>query len=472
MSCISESHLNHLVRMGVLPPKELGGWRDCEGLPLCSFARGLLNFYCIDLSQLNPNSILQISIFIHLCRAFLGITPHFGLWKYLYHCKPGTRDKILQVVGGASLELRRGRKLVYLDIPLKDSNRGWPSEWFYMTNHANSLPARSGRQPNSKLGSWEEAPTTEEMAEVEILLNDISDLKDNGLTAHAIIIDFIFQNIQPTKDRVYPAYLYVGANDPTREIRPSKKSRLQEMTDNSKGSSLGGIDWSSLVDEEEEEEEIRLQRRQRRSKRAQEPEVTASPLTHLDMPVEEELDLSDMDPKPSAEQSTVPSERDVDPEKAPELESNEARAPELGTEVTEAPELGSDAAKAPELEALECMIEAPKIEAPERPIEGQLKSAEDHHDDTGARPLFNWQDALSNPEGKGTSGHQEHAMDEINPQPENEATTGNQTTNAENIPDISMPALSPQVEGPNINITNELNSFLQNWLDQVTQWLE
>jgi hypothetical protein len=38
---------------------------------------------------LNPNSVLQIAIFVHHCEAYLGINPHFGLWKYLYHCKPG-----------------------------------------------------------------------------------------------------------------------------------------------------------------------------------------------------------------------------------------------------------------------------------------------------------------------------------------------------------------------------------------------
>ena len=50
------------------------------GLPICSFVRGLLRFYSIDLTHLNPNSILQIAIFIHLCEAFLGIPPYFGLW--------------------------------------------------------------------------------------------------------------------------------------------------------------------------------------------------------------------------------------------------------------------------------------------------------------------------------------------------------------------------------------------------------
>jgi hypothetical protein len=41
-------------------------------------------------------------------------------------------------------------------------------------------------------------------------------LKDRGLTAEAVVVDFTFKNIQPLKDKAYPAYLYSGINDPTR----------------------------------------------------------------------------------------------------------------------------------------------------------------------------------------------------------------------------------------------------------------
>jgi hypothetical protein len=112
MSNVSESDLLRLVDVGVLPPKELCSWQICHGvtvptedthesvvyvpflirglaLPISPFFRGLLDFYNLNLTHLNPNSILQISIFVHLCEVYLGILPHFGLWKYLYHCRPG-----------------------------------------------------------------------------------------------------------------------------------------------------------------------------------------------------------------------------------------------------------------------------------------------------------------------------------------------------------------------------------------------
>jgi hypothetical protein len=133
MSIISESDLLHLVDVGVLLPKELCSWQISSditvpiedthesvvyvpflirgpALPVYPFLRGLLDFYELNLTHMNPNSILQISIFIHLCEAFLGILPHFGLWKYLYHCRPEMAGGHHQLVGSASLELRRGRK--------------------------------------------------------------------------------------------------------------------------------------------------------------------------------------------------------------------------------------------------------------------------------------------------------------------------------------------------------------------------
>jgi hypothetical protein len=239
MSVVSESDLLHLVDIGVLPPKELCSWRICRGvtvptedthecvvyipvlirglaLPISPFFRGLLDFYNLNLTHLNPNSILQISVFVHLCEAYLGILPHFGLWKYLYHCRPGMAGGQHQLVGSASLEMRRGRKTEYLDIPLKDSIKGWRLEWFIVENHGKSLPPRLGRQPDVRTPSWIKSPTALEITEAKILLAEICLLKEKGLTAEAVVADFVFKNIQSLKNRAYPAYLYSGVTDSTR----------------------------------------------------------------------------------------------------------------------------------------------------------------------------------------------------------------------------------------------------------------
>jgi hypothetical protein len=57
-------------------------------LPSCSFFRGLLYFYGLELHHLNPNFICHIAIFIHFCEAFLGIEPHWDLFRFLFWVKP------------------------------------------------------------------------------------------------------------------------------------------------------------------------------------------------------------------------------------------------------------------------------------------------------------------------------------------------------------------------------------------------
>jgi hypothetical protein len=118
-------------------------------------------------------------------------------------------------MGGASLEMRRGRKTEYLDIPLKDSIKGWRLEWFIVENHGKSLPLGQGdsRMFVLQVGL---SPTDLEITEAKVLLAEICLLKERGLTVEAVVADFVFKNIQSLKDRAYPAYLYSGVTDSTR----------------------------------------------------------------------------------------------------------------------------------------------------------------------------------------------------------------------------------------------------------------
>src|SRR5436190_20174713 len=67
-------------------------------LPTNSFFRGLLHWYGIELVNLNPNSILHISTFIHLCEVCLGVHPHFNLFCYLFTLKATQKGGQINVV--------------------------------------------------------------------------------------------------------------------------------------------------------------------------------------------------------------------------------------------------------------------------------------------------------------------------------------------------------------------------------------
>jgi hypothetical protein len=54
------------------------------GVPASRFMRGLLHHYGVELHNLNPNSIVQATIFAVVCEGFLGIDPHWDLWTHLF----------------------------------------------------------------------------------------------------------------------------------------------------------------------------------------------------------------------------------------------------------------------------------------------------------------------------------------------------------------------------------------------------
>ena len=73
------------------------------GFPIHPFLRGLLEFYGLLLHHLTPASILHIAGFVALCELFLGIEPHFALWKRLFCLVPRSHEGSIYQVGGAEI---------------------------------------------------------------------------------------------------------------------------------------------------------------------------------------------------------------------------------------------------------------------------------------------------------------------------------------------------------------------------------
>ena len=53
-------------------------------VPANKFLQGLLDYYQVELQHLTPNGVQHIVVFVVLCEGFLGISPHFDLWRYLF----------------------------------------------------------------------------------------------------------------------------------------------------------------------------------------------------------------------------------------------------------------------------------------------------------------------------------------------------------------------------------------------------
>jgi hypothetical protein len=70
--------------------------------------------------------------FVALCEGFLGIKPHFELWKYFFFVelqkkieKEKKKPDLAVPMGCASIRLWGNRESQYMAIPLSKSNKGW-----------------------------------------------------------------------------------------------------------------------------------------------------------------------------------------------------------------------------------------------------------------------------------------------------------------------------------------------------------
>jgi hypothetical protein len=119
-----------LVNSRFLQEKEMDMWRAAAGdpypmekhpdevpmfarfverglaLPASDLFEGLLKYYGIEYLNLNPNGIFHVSVFVHFYEAFLGIKPHWILFRKFFRLKPQPSANDPRVVGGAGIQMR------------------------------------------------------------------------------------------------------------------------------------------------------------------------------------------------------------------------------------------------------------------------------------------------------------------------------------------------------------------------------
>jgi hypothetical protein len=233
-STVTEEQIQSLVNHGLLRPKSQVGWRPAVGEAFPTkgtgetvvfiahiehrfgvlagdFLRGLLQLYQTELVHLAPNSTTIIATFIHLCEAFLGITPHFHLWRHFFELKKTGKGV---VVGSVSFMLHRNMKSKYIDLALPDNTTGFQG-WFYLDKPTPASKSKTGRIPVAG-PEWTNQLATLDTQELKPLLDDLEQLKVEGLTGAMVAISFCRRLIQPLQGWAHPAFEYWGQSDPTR----------------------------------------------------------------------------------------------------------------------------------------------------------------------------------------------------------------------------------------------------------------
>ena len=222
-----------LVEAGVLREEAIGGWRlpgvedhpvpeDGEivvfedffkrglGVPVHPFLIGLCSYYQISIHNLSSNSVLLVAIFVHFCEIYLGVYPHFDLFRYLFKLRRRGGEGGSRIAGSVSLSPRDGVRDRWLGCPFRDAAAGWIRRWFYV--HAADVPRCDVVVVPERLPSWE-AERPECSGEVAALMGMIPVGEVDG---PGVVGNFFDRRVQVLQRRLSPGWQYQGVGDVTR----------------------------------------------------------------------------------------------------------------------------------------------------------------------------------------------------------------------------------------------------------------
>jgi hypothetical protein len=192
-------------------------------LPAHEFLRGLLFVYGVQLHQLTPNSLLHIACFVTLCESFLGIEPHFLLWRSIFRLRPNVALSKKPELGRAVVSVCPEAQ--YLEFSMAASVQGWRTKWFYIKDCKSSPEDEYGLLPFDasqevkKLASWDALHSDAEVKQILPLLSRIKALKGGqggALSGFQLMAFFVQRRVQPLQHRLTKLWTYSGLEDPTR----------------------------------------------------------------------------------------------------------------------------------------------------------------------------------------------------------------------------------------------------------------
>jgi hypothetical protein len=178
-------------------------------VPASDFFKGLLKYYGIEYLNLNANGIFHVSVFVHFCEAFMGIKPHWILFRKFFCVKPQPSANDPRVVGGDDIQMREDATDQYLSYKLIDSNQDWKAKWFYITNHHPELSKPSGKQLKHQAW-WNTELMMQKGIQLPKLLQKIKVLREAGLRAKHVAFSFMKRRVQRLMARDTLGYQYTG----------------------------------------------------------------------------------------------------------------------------------------------------------------------------------------------------------------------------------------------------------------------
>jgi hypothetical protein len=89
-------------------------------LSASAFLHRFLHYFGISLNHLTSNVVLHLSVFIHLCEAFIGIVPLISLFRFFFSLKSHSQSGSTSPLGGCGIQFRQGKKALFFYFDLVD----------------------------------------------------------------------------------------------------------------------------------------------------------------------------------------------------------------------------------------------------------------------------------------------------------------------------------------------------------------
>jgi len=173
--------------------------------------RALCLHYGVELQHFSPNAITVVAVFAAVCEGYLGMMPHWELWLHLYrgelfNAPTGTTGARKPVRAGClNLVLKTGktdRPREYIPVGFSTNHAGWDSQWFYLRNDDNLLPAYTGRLITERPADWTYGVVQAHQSRLNPLLDAMKKLRLEGLFAALVLSAVHHRRVLPLMSRL------------------------------------------------------------------------------------------------------------------------------------------------------------------------------------------------------------------------------------------------------------------------------
>jgi len=172
--------------------------------------RVLYHHYGVELQHFSPNAITAAVVFAAVCEGYLRMMPHWDLWLHLYrgelfHAPSGTTVVRKPVRAGClNLVLKTGKSekpREYIPVGLTSNHVGWDSQWFYLRNDDDLLPAYTGCLISERPNHWRYGVIQTQQPRLDPILDALRKLREEGLTAALVLSAVHHWRILPLMSR-------------------------------------------------------------------------------------------------------------------------------------------------------------------------------------------------------------------------------------------------------------------------------